>query len=186
MSVIANGQVSDLWAAMADGIGELTFLSSEWVDAAREVLNSLVAERADGLSGVRFSFCEVAHNPPAYLRVGNKLAWHVTFDGGSVTVSEGEIDASDCDFKLQGEHAILSNMARLQYKGRDPKVVAAAQGRLGKLGRWEFDGKGPESLVLSAVLRGLHDTMAGRTMPSLTQPIRPRACGRCRKARLRR
>ena len=116
MSVIANGQVSDLWAAMADGIGELTFLSAEWVDAAREVLNKLAAERADGLSGVKFSFCEVAHNPRAYLRVGGKLAWHVTFDGGSVTVSEGEIEASDCDFKLQGEHAILSNMARLQYK----------------------------------------------------------------------
>lgn len=168
MSVIANGQVSDLWAAMADGIGELTFLSSEWVDAARDVLNSLVAERADGLSGVKFSFCEVAHNPPAYLRVGSKLAWNVTFDGDSVAVNEGEIDASDCDFRLQGEHAILSNMARLQYKGRDPKVVAAAQGRLGKLGRWEFDGKGPESPVLGAVLRGLHDDMAGRTMPRFT------------------
>ena len=161
-----NEQASVLLAAMADGIGDLTFGSEEWVEAAREALASAAAERADALADLgTFTLCEVAYNPPAYLRCGPKLAWHAKFDGPSVEVYPGELPEAECDFKMQGDHAIISNMARIQYLGKDPKIVAAAQTRLGKLSRWQMHGNMPSHKALGAVLRSLHDTLAPRTMP---------------------
>ena len=167
--VMANGQTSEILAAMADGIGDLTFGAPEWVDAARDVLNEAVARRAGALVDLgTFTLCEVGHNPPAYLHCGTKLAWHAQFDGASVTVGTGEFDAGDCHFKMEGDHSIISNFARLQYNGRDPKTVAAAQARLTKLSRWKMHGAPSKHPALSAVLRELHDAMAGRTMPRFT------------------
>lgn len=162
----SNGDVSIVVAAMADGIGDLTFASAEWVAAAGEALGAAVDTHASGLADLgKFTLCEVAHNPPAYLHCGPSLAWHARFDGATVEVGVGELPAQACDFKVQGEHSIISNIARLQHHGRDPAVVAAAQARLNKLSRWELHGKMPEHKVLAAVLRALHDTMASRTMP---------------------
>ena len=153
-------------AAMPEGIGDLSFASGEWVAAAGEVLSTLVAKYADGLADVgRFTLCEVAHNPPAYLHTAAALAWHARFDGASVAVAPGELTTAECDLKVQGDHSIISNLARVRYHGNDPKVVAAAQARLGKLSRWEVNGTLPRHPVLGAVLRALHDTMAPRTMP---------------------
>lgn len=151
---------------MADGIGDLTFASAKWVAAAGEALSDAATKYADGLKDIdTFTLCEVGYNPPAYLHAEASLAWHAKFDGSTVTAHTGELPAEDCDFKVQADHSILSNMARIQYHGKDPKVVAAAQECLGKLSRWKIDGKMPEHKVLAAVLRSLHDTMAARTMP---------------------
>jgi len=153
-------------AAMADGIGDITFASSEWVEAARQSLAASVETYAEGLADLgKFTLCEVGHNAPVYMHCGPTLAWHAKFDGASVEVGEGELDGSECDFKMQGDHSIISNMARLQHTGRDPKVVAAAQARLGALSRWKIEGELPAHPVLSVVLRKLHDDLAGRTMP---------------------
>ena len=160
----SDTKASVVLAAMADGIGDLTFASPEWVEAAQQALNAAATKHADGLKDLgRFTLCEVGHNPPAYLHVGAKLAWHVNFNGAKVTAHTGE--TKDCDLKIQGDHAIMSNLGRIQYHGNDPKVVAAANARLRKLSRWEIDGSMPDNKVLGAIFRSLHDTMAVRTMP---------------------
>ena len=160
------GHHSVVLTAMADGIGDLTFATDEWVAAADDAFAAAVARHADGLGDLgRFSFCEVAHNPPAYLHAGGALAWHVHFNGASVKAHVGELCLEACDLKVQGDHSIMSNLGRLSFQGRDPQVVSAAQERLQKLSRWEVDGSFPQHAVLGVVLRSLHDAMAPRTMP---------------------
>jgi len=125
---------SALLAAMPEGIGDLMYASPEWVEAASDVLAAVVAKYADGLKDLeKFTLCVVAHNPPAYLHCGASLAWHAAFDGSTVKMKTTELPANDCDFKVQGDHSILSNLARIQHYGRDPKLVAAARERLAKL-----------------------------------------------------
>ena len=159
------GMTSDLVAAMADGIGEFTYLSDEWIGAAQEQLTRLAELQSESLAGKKFVFCEVAHNAPAYLHVGAKLAVHITLDNCSVSVAAGELPDSECDFKLQGDHSILSNLAHVQYHGRDPKVVAAATHRLGKLSRWQTSGEGPADPAIASFVCSAHDAMAPLTMP---------------------
>ncbi len=161
-----DATASVVLAAMADGIGDLVFASAEWVEAAQEALTAAAAKHADGLKDLgAFTFCEVGHNPPAYLHVDGALAWYVTFNGAKVEAHTGELPAEDCDHKIEGDHSIMSNLARLQHHARDPKIVAAAGARLRKLSRWEEKGKIPEHAVLGAVLQSVHDTMAARTLP---------------------
>ena len=72
-------------STMADGIGDLSFASPEWVEAAREALGAEAGKHAAGLDDLgQFTLCEVAHNPPAYLRCGSSLAWHARFVGSKV------------------------------------------------------------------------------------------------------
>ena len=47
-----NQGASVVLAAMADGIGDLTFASAEWVEAAREVLTEIVAHNQAGLADI--------------------------------------------------------------------------------------------------------------------------------------
>ncbi len=157
---------STLLAAMAEGIGETVFLAANWVETAQEVLAEEADRRSEqlGNSG-SFTLCEVAVNPPAYLKCGGRLAWNVRFDGPNVSVATGEIPASECDLKITGDHSIMSNVARIQYQNRDPRVVAAAQARLHRVGRWEIEGTMPQDPSLMQVLRTLHDAMAPKTMP---------------------
>ena len=153
-------------AAMADGIGDLTYASPKWVEAAREALDAAIEKYSSGLADLgRFTLCEVGHNAPAYPHSAPSLAWHAGFEGAAVEVQAGELPSEACDLKMQGDHSIVSNMARIQYQDRDPAVVAAAQARLKKLSRWEMHGEMPEHKVLRAVLRSVHDTLAVRTMP---------------------
>jgi hypothetical protein len=162
----APGNSSDVLAAMADGIGDLTFMSDDWIDAAHDVLNVQVAKHADAIkdSG-SFTLCEVAHNPPAYLRLGPKLSWYAQFKDGDVEVGAGELPENECDFRVEGDHSILSNLARLQYPGRDPAVVARAQARLAKLSKWKMHGSPSSHKALASVLASLHGEFAARTMP---------------------
>ena len=95
---IGEGHHSVVLAAMADGIGDLTFASVEWVAAAADALAAATAQHSDGLIDLgEFALCEVAHNPPAYLHVGGKLAWHARFDGATVTAAAGELAADECE-----------------------------------------------------------------------------------------
>ena len=160
---------SAVLAAMAEGIGDSTFASLDWVETAGEVLREAVKNHAEALADLGdFTLCEVAHNPPAYLHTGATLAWHARFSGASVDVNTGELDSSECDFKVQGDHSVMSNLARIQYHGKDPALVSTAQTRLYKLTRWQIDGALPEHPALGSVLRTLHDRMAAHTMPRFT------------------
>lgn len=158
-----SGEPFALLAAAAEGVGELDFASTEWIDEARTVLEDLVKTHAAGLEGVSFSICEVAHNAPYYLHAGSQLAWHAKFDGASVEVGAGELGS--CDLKIQGDHGVISNGARIQYAGRDPAVVAAAQAIIQRVGRFDFAGAMPTNPTLGLVLRELHDAMAPRVLP---------------------
>ncbi len=163
---IGEGHHSVVLAAMADGIGDLTFASAEWVRHAGDALTAAAAKHGGGLADLgAFTFCEVAHNPPAYLDVGGPLAWHARFDGAEVEVATGALRAAACDLKIEADHSIMSNLARLEYRGRNPVVVSAARARLMKLTRIEMRGAFPDHPVLGVVLRDLHDAMAPRTMP---------------------
>ena len=160
-----DGRPFALLVAAADGIGELDLASEEWVAEAAEVLQRLVAEHAAGLEGAAFTLCEVCHNTPVYLHAGSKLAWHAKFVGATVTVGMGELDGADCDLKIEGDHGVMSNAARIQYAGRDPAIVAQAQAVISKVGNFKFSGALPDSQALGTVLRGLHDAMAPRVLP---------------------
>ena len=122
------GHHSVVLSAMADGIGDLTFASREWVAVAGEALAAAAAKHAEGLADLgRFSLCEVAHNAPAYLHAGASLAWHVHFDGAKVSAHVGELCEEACDSKIEGDHSVMSNLGRISFRGRDPQVVAAAR-----------------------------------------------------------
>jgi hypothetical protein len=162
---MANGQESALLAAMPPGIGDLTFGSQEWVNAAREVLTNAVTQHADALADLgTFTLCEVSHYAPAWLHCGGKLAWWARFDGASVTIEAGELDADECDYKAQADHSLMSIMARITNTGTDPQTVAAAQARIHALARAQIDGGIKEHLGLYTLLGILHDEMAPRTM----------------------
>lgn len=162
---MANGQESALLAAMPPGIGDLTFGSQEWVGAARELLTNAVQQHADALADLgTFTLCEVSHNAPAWLHCGSKLAWWVSFDGASVTIESGELDVTDCDYKAQADHALMSIMARISSSGQDPQSVVAAQTRIVSLTRSQIDGAIKNHPGLHAMLGILHDGMAPRTM----------------------
>jgi len=162
---MANGQESALLAAMPPGIGDLTFAAPEWVDAARETLTQAAAQHADALADLgTFTICEVSHNAPAWLRSGSKLAWWLRFEGASVTMECGELDSADCDYKAQGDHGLMSIMARISSTGNDPATVAAAQARITAIARSQIDGEIKNHLGLYTMLGTLHDKMAPRTM----------------------
>lgn len=157
---------STLIAAMAAGIGDLVFLSDEWIDAMRQVLEGETSRRRDQLSNTdTFTLCEVAVNAPAYLHCGGTLAWNAVFENSSVRVSQGELSSRDCDLKITGDHSLMSNLARVQHDNRDPRIVAAAQKRLYTVGRWKIEGSIPKCPALIHTLRYAHDQMARRTMP---------------------
>lgn len=83
------GMTSDLVTAMADGIGEFSYLSEEWIGAAQKQLIRLSELQSDSLAGKQFVYCEVAYNAPAFLHVGPTLAMNMTIDNGSVSVAAG-------------------------------------------------------------------------------------------------
>ena len=164
--MLVNAASSDLLMSMADGIGDLTFSTPEWVNVARDILETLVSPHSNDLAKLpRFTLCEVAQNSPAYLHMGSKFAWHAKFTEGAVEVGLGELTTNECDYKITGDHSIISNLARIQYHGKDPKMIDRARERLVGLSKWEMHGQIPDNPILSSILRRFHDHMAARTMP---------------------
>ena len=163
---IDNGHLTEVLASMAPGIGDLTYGTTEWVEAAQSVLDTHAHILAESLEdSPSFKICVVGHNPPAYLHLGRPIAWHCSIQKSNVEVNTGELSASDCDLKIVGDHSIISNIARIVYHGNDPQVVVAARERLAKLSRWEIQGSTPKDNAVNALLRKFHDSMAHRTMP---------------------
>jgi len=172
LAVVTGGAIADdasasvVVAAMADGIGDLTYASADWVDAARSAFEGALARHEINLKEIgSFTMCEVAHNPPAFLHGNGPLAWNVKIEGASVHVAAGELPDDVCDYKIVGDHSIMSLLRHIQHHGNDPDVVANAEKRLRKLSRWKTSGRLSDDPVLQAVLRSAHDAMAPRTMP---------------------
>ena len=161
---IANGSVSVLTSAMPESIGDLTFATKEWVDSARDVLDAEVDRYRDQLKVVsRHAFSQVARNAPAYLHSGNTLAYSVIFENGGAEILAEELPDDQCDMKMTGDHSLMSNMARLVFQGKDPKIVDAARNRLFSLGRWRMFGNQPSERVLHSIWQAVNDAMAERT-----------------------
>ena len=125
---VDNGHLTEVLATMARGIGDLTYGATEWIEAARSVLSTHATSLADSLEDMTpFTICVVGHNPPAYLHLGEPIAWHCTIDQANISVGFGELDVDRCDLKIAGDHSIISNIARVIYHGNDPQIVAAAR-----------------------------------------------------------
>ena len=166
---IDRGHLSEVLATTAQGIGDLTYGTPEWVEVAKSVLEAHVGNLSQSLEAASpFTICVVGYNPPAYLHLKGPIAWHGTLEGTNVSVGSGELDAGQCDVKIVGDHSIISNIARVVYHGNDPQLVSAARERLAKLSRWENSGEFPSHTVLNALIRKFHDSMAHRTMPRFT------------------
>ena len=124
---------------------------------------------AAGLSATgAFTLCEVGHNAPAHMHAGPKLAWYARVDTAHrrVECAPVELPAAECDFKLQGDHSAMSNLARVVNAGRDPAIVREAQRGGMAVGRFRVHGAAPApGTALGALLRQLHDEMAPRTLP---------------------
>jgi hypothetical protein len=159
-------RVSALLAVFADGAGDLSYGSPEWVEALGEALTAEAAKHAEALSDLgEFTFCAVAHNAPAFLHTGNTVAYNVKFVGSTVEARVGELPADACDYKVEGDHSLMSNRARIQRHGNDPALIAKAEARLNTVGKWVITGAPSEHAALQAVARSASDTMAVRTLP---------------------
>jgi len=91
--------------------GHYHFVSPEWVDLAREVLEELVSEH--GEPGVKYSVCEAFVDAPEELADENgELAWHFFVDGKDVQVARGR---ADTDFSIQATYLTSLPGAKLVY-----------------------------------------------------------------------
>ena len=73
---------------------KVDFASAAWVDAAREVLEDLVATHGD--ADLKFSVCEVFSGVPTHVAPSGTAAWYLYVDGESVTVGVGERGSIFC------------------------------------------------------------------------------------------
>ena len=86
----------------------LEFGSAAWVEAARKLIERLVAESPDDeIEGVRFAVCEVYTHVPEHLEpdTEGRLSWHFRIRGRGVELQPGEID--DADFKVVAQYAAI-------------------------------------------------------------------------------
>ncbi len=130
--------------------------STEWLQAAREYLESRIAELGDALNGVKFSLCEVLTDPPAHLLHdgATQLAWQFRFDGKSVAVLPG--DSADVDYRQVADYQSILPMARIVYS-EDPAALAASRER-------RKDDNAPAlPMVLAPTLLAMHDHLARLT-----------------------
>jgi hypothetical protein len=105
---------------MGEPADKVEFASAAWVDAARVVLQDLVAEHCDG--DAKLSVCEVFSGAPASVAASGTAAWHFYIDGKSVLVGCGEVD--DADVTIRADYAAALPGARLIYT---PEVLAQMQ-----------------------------------------------------------
>ena len=104
-------------------MSKLSFASSEWVVAARAVLEELVEKH--GEDGTTFSVCEIFTNAPAEIADGQgRVVWHFVIDGTKVTVGEGKIKGADHHVKADYQQALP--IARLVYTD---EMIAKARKR---------------------------------------------------------
>ncbi|MCY3814390.1 MAG: hypothetical protein OXH15_21640 [Gammaproteobacteria bacterium] len=101
---------------------KVDFAGAAWVDAARGVLEELVAEHCD--DDTRLSVCEVFTDVPAKVAPSGTAAWYFFINGRSVTVGTGEVD--DTDVKIRADYETALPGARTVYT---PEIVAELSSR---------------------------------------------------------
>ena len=69
------------------------FVSDEWVDQAKIILNDLVTEF--GKEGVAFSVCETFTDAPKDIDASGIASWHFYIEGKEVLVGKGKKENTD-------------------------------------------------------------------------------------------
>ena len=114
------------------GDGKVVFASRAWVDAARVILEALVAE--NGEPGRRFSLCERFRDVPRDVAPLGAAAWHFRIDGKSVVVGSGEI--GNADVTITADYDAILPGARRVYGPEDlarrGEPIGVTQGDLSK------------------------------------------------------
>ena len=87
------------------------FASAAWVDAARVVLEDLVAEHCD--DDTKLSVCEAFTDAPPHVAASGTAAWYFYIEGKSVTVGVGEVD--DTDVTIRADYVMALPGARAVY-----------------------------------------------------------------------
>jgi hypothetical protein len=153
------------------------FASPDWLAAARAFIEPRVAAHAAQLRGLRFGVCEVYTDPPPHLGFGGDAAFHFRIDDGELVIGVGEID--DVDMKVRADYTKAGPAVTAVWE-QDPARRARVLRELGhREGGDVFEIKGgldPSSPAM-AVLGGLHDHMARRTITSPDLDHRARRLG---------
>jgi hypothetical protein len=90
---------------------KVEFLSEEWLEVARDVLNEIVTRH--GKPGDYFSLCERFTDAPASIAPSGLASWHFRINGTSVQADSGEIN--DADVTITTDYQAILPMARLVY-----------------------------------------------------------------------
>ena len=101
-------------------VKKLDFAGPEWVDAARDVLEDLVAQH--GEAGKACSVSEAFTDAPAHVAPSGLAAWHFYIDGKSVRVGVGE--DQNADIRIRADYQASLPGARLVYT---PEIIAERQ-----------------------------------------------------------
>ena len=126
---------------MREQANKVDFAGAAWVDAARAVLEELVAEH--GEEGARLSVCEAFTDAPARVAASGTAAWHFTIDGKSVLVGQGELEDADivirADYEtaLPGARTVYTPEFLAQRESMPPaETPPGVKGDLGALPPW--------------------------------------------------
>ena len=87
------------------------FISDEWVEQARMILEDLVSEF--GKEEVNFSVCETFTNAPKNIDPSRIVSWCFYIKGNSVRVAKGKED--DTDVKINFDYQKASVIAKIVY-----------------------------------------------------------------------
>ena len=101
---------------------KVDFAGPQWIERARSILESLVAEH--GEEGSSFSVCETFTDAPRHVAPGGTAAWHFYIEGRTVRVGAGAVD--DTDVRILADYAATLPAARLIYT---PEVLAERAAR---------------------------------------------------------
>ena|ERR1700733_13999259 len=140
------------------------FLSPEWIDAVRGVVERLLADVP--LAGVHFTICEEVTDPPPELIDGRAepIGWYLRIRDGRIDV--GSDPAADADFRLIADYETHHALARRIWDG-DPEAIAQsralrAEAAAAGLLRTEGDFSDSPDIVRDLIPR-LHDPVARLT-----------------------
>jgi hypothetical protein len=96
---------------MSEEKTKFEFVSNEWIDQAKIILNDLVSQF--GEEGVSFSVCETFSDVPKAIHTSGIASWHFYIDGKSVRVGKGKV--ADVDVKINFDYAKASIIAKVFY-----------------------------------------------------------------------
>jgi hypothetical protein len=145
---------------------KVEFASESWINLAARVLDDVVSEARDAISGQRLCVSEVFVDPPAHLRNtgSNEVAWSFEIANGRTSVARRELAhadysvRADYQFALAGARVILgTSPAAIEARTR-ARDEAIASGRIMTTGSLDV-----ASPAMRVMLIHLHNRLAART-----------------------